>query len=191
MYIRTLPLAAVAAALTLASCDEVGVPVNQTVDGATFEFTIPAGTTETVYELVQSVATEDVAQQLADAGIDNVTIEEITIEGVRVEIENGVVDAAEAAQLLYLNNVEDLTVSINDTDVASRALQIATFAAVTGQDVTSAALQAVKDVDVASYLRADRITGRTSIKLKEAIELKEAATVKITAKYNVKAKVGV
>ena len=187
MQIRTLSLAAVAATLTLSSCDEVGLPVNQTVDGATFEFTIPAGTTETTYDLVQSVA---ITQQLADAGVDNVTVEEITVEDVRIEIENGAVDAAETAQLLYLNHVKDLSVSINDTDVASRALKIASLAAVTGQDVTSAALQAVKDIDVASYLQGDRITGHTKIELREPITLEKPATVKITAKYNVKAKVG-
>lgn len=187
MFVRPLTAVAGATALLLASCDAVDLPVEQTVDGPTFEYTLPAGETDLRYELTRTAPVTDVAAQLRVAGIDNFVLDEVNVASVAVELAYPTPAGSDGAAPLYLGDVAELALAVSDA--TAPAVRIAAFSGTSEAGVTAADLTVAGDVDLLSYLDAEELVGTAAITLAEPLTLAAPVTVKLTARYTVKARV--
>ena len=195
MLIRTiLPLAAAAATLSLASCEEAALPISQTIDGVEYSYTIPAGTTaDEVYAYEQTVEVQDVQAELANYGFDNVILEAVEIERLDLTIHNDPSLSPGDEGFLSFADIESLDVSFDELDadnemtasVALASLEPGTYAIT---DV-AASLGVLTGVNVLRFLEQEEVTVRADIRFKDGVELIKDVNVDVEMDYSVKAKV--
>ena len=190
----SIALATAATALTFVACDEAALPITQTVEGARFSYTIPAGTeAEKVFELERTVAAKDIQAQLAALGIDNVVLESVEVSRLDIELNNAdVLDPANAS-FVSLADIEKFDVSFDEFNAANEVIGALALATLQpgDYDITevAAGLQVITGINVLRFLERQEVTARASIELKEPVTLTEDLTIDIEIDYEVRAKV--
>lgn len=196
MTIRTtLSLAAAAATFTMVSCDESGLPITQTVEGAKFTYVVPAGTeAKAAYTMERTAAVADVNAQMAALGIDNFVLESVEVTAAEISLVNAEGVAVDSEAYVSFADVEAFDVYLNDDKAANSAgaaaFLLGTLAPGTYAPTDIATqLQIGTGVNILKLLEQEEITARTEVKLREAVLLTEPLTVNVELDYEVVAKV--
>ena len=197
MIIRSLAVVTGVAMLSAFGCEDVALPVEQTIQGPVFEYTIPAGKTSGA-SYTTTVQNVDVAAELENLGIDQLTIESISAEDVKIEISEQ--DKARLRRLAFesisaLASRDAVTVTVNGKDAAGSAVRLAGIAGaafagwLNDEAAVAQALAVVGAFDARQFEGAPELVAKADIDFGKEIELDAPINIKVSAKYKVKGRV--
>ena len=197
MIIRSLAIVTGAAMLSAFGCDDVAVPITQTIDGPAFEYTIPAGASSGG-SYTTTVPNVDVDAELAKAGVEQVSITSISPEEVKIEISRADRRRLLGAALEGLRALADqnaIAVSVGGQNLAGGARELATIAGLNligfldNDAAASQALDVVQGFDAAALRAAGDVTAAAAVNFGREIELDAPITIRVLTKYRVEGEV--